>query len=193
MKKAAAVVALFLCLAVTALAAAATIKVVDDPSGLPKPFSRIAQKGDIFASGGPYAAVIAATPRPLWSSINYGHPDVAGYVAAFLPSGAAARPEAEFGYASVRSARKPSSRRRRPSGSRAAPPSSSAPRARAPTASASISSSATPSPSTPAASTYRPRSATPDRPRSRASASASGPARARAITSARSTRKPSRR
>ena len=107
MKKAAAVIAaLLLCVTGTSLAAVVSIKVVDDPSGLPQPFSRIAQKGDILVSGGQYTAVIAATPRPLWSSINYGHPDVAGHVAAFLPAGAAARPEAEFGYASVRLGKK---------------------------------------------------------------------------------------
>jgi hypothetical protein len=106
MKRAAVIVLLFLCLAGPALAAVTTIKVVDDPAGLPQPLPRIALKGDILVSGGRYTAVIAATPRALWSSINYGHPDVAGYVAAFLPAGASARPDIQFGYASVRLGKK---------------------------------------------------------------------------------------
>ena len=102
MKKTAVFVSLFLALAGPILAAVTTLKVVQDPSSLSGPFPQFARKGDIFVSDGRYAILMAGTPRPLWSSINYGHPDVAGYVAAFLPSGAEARPEAQFGYPSVR-------------------------------------------------------------------------------------------
>jgi hypothetical protein len=102
MKKAVALALLALALAGPALAAPATIKVVKDPAELPQPFARVARSGDVFVSDGRYAAVIAASPRPLWSTINYGHPDVAGYVAAFLPTGRSARPEAQLGYPYIR-------------------------------------------------------------------------------------------
>ena len=98
MKKALSLAVLFLALAGTMLAAPAAIKVVKDPAELPQPFAQIARVGDIFVSGGRYAAVIAAAPRTLWSSINYGHPDVAGYIAAFLPAGRSARPDVQVGY-----------------------------------------------------------------------------------------------
>jgi hypothetical protein len=84
------------------LAAPATIKVVKDPAGLPLPFSRLARAGDFFVSDGKYSALIAATPRTAWSSINYGHPDISGYIAAFLPSGAASRPDIQVAYPSIR-------------------------------------------------------------------------------------------
>ncbi len=84
------------------LAAAATIKVVKDPASLPQPFSRMARAGDLFVSDGKFSALVAATPRTVWSSINYGHPDISGYVAAFLPSGAAARPDIQAAFPSIR-------------------------------------------------------------------------------------------
>ena len=103
MKKTLALIVLALALTGFALAAApAVLTVVKDPGGLPQPFARIARAGDIFVSDGRYAAVIAAGPRTLWSSINYGHPDVTGFVAAFLPSGRSARPDLQFGYPSLR-------------------------------------------------------------------------------------------
>lgn len=102
MRKALALIALAIVLAGSALAAPAAVKVVKDPAELAPPFDAIAKEGDIFVSDGRYAAVITATVRPLWSSINYGHPDVAGCVAAFLPSGASARAEAQFGYPYLR-------------------------------------------------------------------------------------------
>jgi len=102
MRKAVALAALVLALAGSVLAAPAVLRVVKDPAELPPPFAGLARQGDIFVSDGRYGAVIAAATRPLWSSINYGHPDVAGYVAAFLPSGAAARAEAQAGYPYLR-------------------------------------------------------------------------------------------
>lgn len=102
MRKALALIASALVLAGSALAAPAALKVVKDPAELAPPFNGIAKEGDVFVSDGRYAAVITASARPLWSSINYGHPDVAGCVAAFLPSGAGARAEAQFGYPYLR-------------------------------------------------------------------------------------------
>jgi hypothetical protein len=102
MKKALSLALLILALAGTILAAPATIKVVKDPAELPPPFARIAREGDVFVYDGRYAAVIAATPRTLWSSINYGHPEVAGYIAAFLPAGRSARPDVQAGYPYIR-------------------------------------------------------------------------------------------
>jgi hypothetical protein len=102
MKKAIALALLVLALAGPILAAPASVKVVKDPAELPQPFARIAREGDVFVSDGRSAAVIAASPRTLWSAINYGHPDVAGYIAAFLPVGRSARPEAQLGYPYIR-------------------------------------------------------------------------------------------
>jgi hypothetical protein len=102
MEKLIARAALALVLTGSLLAAPATIKVVKDPAGLPQPFSRMARAGDLFVSDGKFAALIAAIPRTAWSSINYGHPDLSGYVAAFLPSGAAARPDIQLAYPSIR-------------------------------------------------------------------------------------------
>jgi hypothetical protein len=98
MKKALSFAVLALALAGSVLAAPAAIKAVKDPGALPGPFARIAREGDVFVSDGRFAAVIAAAPRPLWSTINYGHPDVAGYIAAFLPAGRSARPDVQVGY-----------------------------------------------------------------------------------------------
>ncbi len=90
-----------------AAAPATAVKVVKDPGTLPQPFAGFAQAGDFFVSDARFAALIAASPRPLWSTINYGYPDVAGYVAAFLPAGAEARPELQFGYPILRVGDKP--------------------------------------------------------------------------------------
>jgi hypothetical protein len=98
MKKALSFAVLALALAGPVLAAPAVIKAVKDPGALPEPFSRIAREGDVFVSDGRFAAVIAAAPRTLWSAINYGHPDVAGCIAAFLPAGRSARPDVQVGY-----------------------------------------------------------------------------------------------
>ncbi len=102
MRKALALVSLALVLAGAALPAPTTVKVVKDPAELASPFDRIARAGDIFVSDGRFGAVVAASTRPLWSSINYGHPDVAGCVMAFLPGGASARAEAQVGYPYLR-------------------------------------------------------------------------------------------
>jgi hypothetical protein len=74
------------------------ILVVKDPAALPRPFASMARPGDVFITDGRAAALIATTPRTAWSAINYGYPDIAGYVAAFLPPGASARPDVQFGY-----------------------------------------------------------------------------------------------
>ncbi len=84
MEKLIARAALALVLTGSLLAAPATIKVVKDPARLPQPFSRLARADDVFVSDGRYAALIAVTSRPAWSAINYGHPDIAGFVAAFV-------------------------------------------------------------------------------------------------------------
>lgn len=105
MKKALAFAALAVVLAgavIAAPAAVPTIRIVKDAATLPPPFARIARAGDMFISDGGLSALIAGPTRPLWSSINYGTPDVAGYVAAFLPAGAAARPDLQFGYPVLR-------------------------------------------------------------------------------------------
>ncbi len=193
MKKALSLAVLFLALAGTILAAPAAIKVVKDPAELPQPFAQIARVGDIFVSGGRYAAVIAAAPRTLWSSINYGHPDVAGYIAAFLPAGRSARPDVQVGYPYFRLNGKllvPASTSLKIEGSAVVARAACAgPRRR----SSSTSSSATLSPSTPAGSTSPRRSGTPARPSSRASARASARPPGRATTSALTTPNPSPR
>ncbi|NTU51740.1 MAG: hypothetical protein HGA94_04795, partial [Candidatus Aminicenantes bacterium] len=102
MRKPICLAVLILAFAGFALTAPAAVKVVKSPADLPAPFAGIAREGDIFVTDGRFAAVIAATSRPLWSTINYGHPDVAGCVAAFLPAGASARPEAQVGYPYIR-------------------------------------------------------------------------------------------
>jgi len=102
MKRRFVLVPLVLALASSIHAAPAAIKFVKDPAALPQPFTRLAREGDVFVSDGRFAALIAATPRVAWSSINYGYPDLAGYVAAFLPAGAAARPDLQFGYPILR-------------------------------------------------------------------------------------------
>lgn len=102
MSKSFALAGLILVLAGSILAAPATIKVVKDPAALPQPFARMARGGDVFVSDGRMSALVAASPRVAWSAINYGHPDVAGCIAAFLPPGASARPELQFGYPVVR-------------------------------------------------------------------------------------------
>ncbi len=102
MKKAVTLAVLALVLAGPVLAAPAVLEIVKDPAELAPPFAAIAREGDIFVSDGRHAVLIAASLRPLWSAINYGHPDVAGCVGAFLPSGASGRAEAQFGYPYLR-------------------------------------------------------------------------------------------
>jgi hypothetical protein len=83
-----------------------TILVVKDLAALPRPFAALARPGDVFVTDGRSAALIATTPRTAWSAINYGYPDIAGYVAAFLPPGASVRPDVQFGYPLLRLAGK---------------------------------------------------------------------------------------
>jgi hypothetical protein len=111
MKRRLAPICLILVLAVSVWSAPATpkpptIQVVKDPAALPQPFARLARAGDVFVTDGRYAALVAASTRTAWSAINYGTPDIAGYIAAFLPSGAAARPDVQFGYPLLRLAGK---------------------------------------------------------------------------------------
>ncbi|MBP1661377.1 MAG: hypothetical protein H6P95_2569, partial [Candidatus Aminicenantes bacterium] len=102
MKKAIAFAVFILALTASIFAAPASVRVVKDPAELPQPFAHIALPGDVFVSDGRYAAVIAGSPRTLWSSGNYGHPDISGYIAAFLPSDASARPDTQLGYPAIR-------------------------------------------------------------------------------------------
>ena len=88
--------------AASAFAAGVTIQVVQDPAKLPPALAGFAQKGDYMISGGQHMAVIAVAPRKAWSTINYGHPDVSGYILAFIPDGAAKRTETQIGVPSVR-------------------------------------------------------------------------------------------
>ena len=105
MKKSAryAVAILFLITAATsAFAANIVIQIVQDPAKLPAALAGYVQKGDYLISGGRYTAAIAVAPRKAWSTINYGHPDVSGYILGFIPEGAAKRTETQIGVPSVR-------------------------------------------------------------------------------------------
>ena len=86
----------------SAFAAGVTIQVVQDPAKLPPVLAGYVQKGDYLISGGGYTAAIAGAPRKAWSTINYGHPDVSGYILAFIPEGAAKRTETQIGVPSIR-------------------------------------------------------------------------------------------
>lgn len=85
----------------TALAAELTIKVIQDPAALPSFLAEFVQKGDFLVSDGRYTAVIAASPRPAFSTINYGHPDASGYLLAFLPEGSSKRAPTQIGVPSL--------------------------------------------------------------------------------------------
>ncbi len=102
MKKALFLALVLLVSAATALPAVTTIKTVAEPGDLPRPLSDIVRKGDFLVSDGKYTAVVAVSPRPAFSTINYGHPDVSGYLLAFLPEGASQRVEAQMCAPSVR-------------------------------------------------------------------------------------------
>lgn len=88
--------------AAAAFAAGVTIQVVQDPGKLSAALAGYVQKGDYLISGGRYTAAIAVAPRKQWSTINYGHPNVSGYILAFIPDGAAKRAETQIGVPSVR-------------------------------------------------------------------------------------------
>jgi hypothetical protein len=102
MKKVILFVLVMLTTAGAAVAAGLTIKVVGDPGELPQPLAGIVQKGDFLISDGAHTAVIAASHRAAFSTINYRHPDVSGYLLAFLPEGGSKRAEAQIGTPSVR-------------------------------------------------------------------------------------------
>lgn len=101
MKKTTLCISLILAIAVSALAAQLSIKVIQDPAALPSPLAEFVQKGDFLVSDGQYTAVIAVSVRPYYSSINYGHPDASGYLLAFLPEGASKRAQTQIGVPSL--------------------------------------------------------------------------------------------
>lgn len=88
--------------AAAAFAAELTITVIRNPGEIPPALAGFAQKGDFLISDGKYTAVIAESPRPSFSTINYGHPDVSGYLLAFLPEGGVKRAPVQIGIPSVR-------------------------------------------------------------------------------------------
>jgi hypothetical protein len=87
---------------VSTFAAVVTIQVVQDQAKLPPALAGFVMKGDYLISDGRYTAAFAAGPRQAWSTINYGHPEVSGYVLAFLTEGASKRAETQIGFPSVR-------------------------------------------------------------------------------------------
>lgn len=98
--------ALFMIFLITAaastFAAEVSIQVVQDPAKQPPALAGYIQKGDYLIWAGRYTAAIAVAPRKQWSTINYGHPDVSGYILAFIPEGASKRTEVQIGVPSVR-------------------------------------------------------------------------------------------
>jgi hypothetical protein len=102
MKRTVLFVVAILSMAAAALSAGLTIKVVVDPAQLPQNLSGIVQKGDFLVSDGSYTAVVATSPRPAFSTINYRHPDVSGYLLAFVPEGGSKRIATQIGLPSVR-------------------------------------------------------------------------------------------
>jgi hypothetical protein len=85
-----------------AFSAGPTIRTVEDPGGLAPALAEIARKGDFLISDGTYTAVVAASARPAFSTINYGNTAGAGYLAAFIPPGASKRVAIQIGVPSVR-------------------------------------------------------------------------------------------
>lgn len=102
MKKAMFLAFILLAASAAALPAVTTFKTVVEPAALPRPLSEIVRQGDVIVSDGKYTAVVAVSPRPAFSTINYGHPDVSGCLLAFLPEGASQRLAAQVGTPSVR-------------------------------------------------------------------------------------------
>jgi hypothetical protein len=102
MKKAAPIALLVLAAAVSASAAGVTIKVVRDPGEAPPALAGFVQKGDLIVSDGKYTAAFAASPRASFSTINYGHPAVSGYLLALVPGVASKRAETQIGVPTVR-------------------------------------------------------------------------------------------
>ncbi len=93
---------LVLAITASAYSAGVNIQVVQDPGKLTPALVGFVQKGDYLISGGRYTAAIAVAPRQAWSTINYGHPEVSGYILAFLTEGASKRAETQIGFPSVR-------------------------------------------------------------------------------------------
>ncbi len=102
MKKGLFVVLIILSVAAAVHSADLTIKIIQDPTELPQSLAGFVQKGDYLVSDGIYRAVVAVIPRPAFSTINYGHPEVSGYVLLFAPEGKSERAETQIGVPSVR-------------------------------------------------------------------------------------------
>ncbi len=106
MKKAARLAILVLLLCGPVLAASLEIKTVEDTGELPAPWREFVRKGDLLVTDGKYTAVVAGSPRTMFSTINYDHPEINGFVLAFAPKGAEKRLMAQFGAPAVRIAGK---------------------------------------------------------------------------------------
>ncbi len=106
MNKVARLAILVLVLCGPILAASLEIKTVGDPGELPVPWRDIVRKGDLLVTDGNYTAVIAGSTRTMFSTINYDHPEIDGFVLAFAPQGSSARLAAQFGAPAVRIAGK---------------------------------------------------------------------------------------
>jgi hypothetical protein len=106
MNKAARLAVFVLLLCGPVLAAGVEIKTVGDPGELPAPWREFVREGDLLVTDGNYTAVIAASARTMYSTINYDHPDIDGFVLAFAPQGASKRLAAQFGAPAVRIAGK---------------------------------------------------------------------------------------
>ena len=102
MRKTAVFVLLVWAAAAVAFSAGPTIRIVKDPGGLPPALAEIVRQGDFLISDGTYIAVIAASVRPAYSTINYGNPAGSGYLLAFVPEGASMRVATQIGLPSVR-------------------------------------------------------------------------------------------
>lgn len=85
----------------SALPAATTIQVVQDPAKLGQPWAAIVQKGDFFISDGKTTTAVSASPRTAYSNINYGNLEAAGVILGFLPEGASKRAGTQIGSAAV--------------------------------------------------------------------------------------------
>ncbi len=102
MKRAVLFVLVILTTVAAGFSAGLTIEVIQDPATLPPGLVGIVQRGDFLVSDGTYTAVIAASPRAAFSTINYRYPDVSGYVLAFLSEDGSKRAETQIGTPSIR-------------------------------------------------------------------------------------------
>jgi hypothetical protein len=106
MRKAIRSIILILALSAPVLAAGVEIKTVQDPGELPVQLREFVRKGDILVTDGKYLAVIAGSDRTMYSTINYDHPEINGFVLAFAPQGASKRLATQFGAPAARIAGK---------------------------------------------------------------------------------------